>query len=168
METRTDQDIFTQQLKSLWKLEMLLIDAMPEMIERATNLGLKKTLAFHYAETKQHKAAIEAICKQLSIYPKVGGYDHDLKKILKITEARMNENGQNVDDVIISGAIEVEKYEMTVYDQAAKLARMLGYEGISRRLYMTYEEERQSSAKLKFLESTFVEETAEIGHHATH
>src|SRR5215204_3668068 len=164
MEPQTDQDLFTQQLKSLWKLEALLIDNMPELIERATNLGLQKTLAFHYAETRQHKVAIEAICKQLSIYPKVGGYDNEIRKILKLGNDRMNGNGQSVDALIISVAIEIEEYEMTVYEQAALLARMLEYEGISRRLFLTYEEERQSYAKLKFLESTLVEETAEIGH----
>jgi ferritin-like metal-binding protein YciE len=168
MESQTDMDLFTQQLKSLWKLEELLIDNLPELIERATHPGLQKILAFHYAETSQHKVAIEAICKQLSIYPRVGGFDADIKKILKMTEDKMNGEDAQADAPIISGAIEIEEYEMAVYEQAAKLAKVLGFEGISKRLLLTYEEERQSYAKLKFLERTLVEKTAEIGHHATH
>jgi len=167
MDTKKKMELFSHQLKSLWVIESILIESMPEMIEKAETPGLTKTLAFHFAETKLHKVAIEAICKQLDIYPKQGGYDEDINKLLNDAEEGMNAGSANnkIDSIIISSAVKIEEYEMIVYEQTAKLARELGFEGISKRLFLTFEEERQSLTKLKFLESQLVDERAKIGQH---
>ena len=167
MKTQIKKDLFSQHLKSLWFIESILIESMPDMIEKAEHLGLKKSLALHFAETQQHKVAIEAICKQLDIYPKQGGFDENINKILNEGEEKMNDAGVNgkINIIIISSAIEIEQYEMEVYQQTADLAKELGFEGISKRLFLTFEEERQSLAKLRFLESQLVNERAAIGQH---
>ncbi len=164
---QTKKDLFSQQLKSLWIIESILVESMPEMIEKAKHLGLKKTLALHFAETIQHKVAIEAICKQLDIYPKQGGYEEDINNIVNDAEERIN-NGSTkgkIDEIIIASAIKIEEYEMIIYEQTARLAKELGFEGIPKRLFLTFEEERQSLTKLKFLANQLVNDRAEIGEH---
>jgi len=163
-------ELLAQQLKSLWVIESILVESMPEMIEKAGTLGLKKTLALHYAETTQHKVAIEATCKQLGVDPKQGAYDEDINNLLNDAEQKMNapDAKDKIDRILISAAIKIEEYEMAVYEQTAKLAKELGFVGISKRLLLTFEEERQSLTKLRFLETHLINERAEIGQHTVY
>ena len=158
-------DNFPQQLQSLWSIESMLVEAMPRMIEKASNFGLQKTLAMHFTETRKHKVAIEAICKGLDIDPKGGEPDADLQNILLIGEQAMigKSAGDDLDAAIIAVAQDIELYEIAAYEPAGNTAKELGYKGIAGRLFLTMEEERQSNTKLKFLEKSLFAETAEIG-----
>ena len=42
MKNQQDHDVFSQQLKTLWTIESILVGYIPLLIERADNLGLKK------------------------------------------------------------------------------------------------------------------------------
>ena len=167
MKNQQDHDVFSQQLKTLWTIESILVGYIPLLIERADNLDLKKSLALHFAETTRHKVAIEAICKQLNIYAKQGGAEAELKTILDNGEKKITaeQEATSIDAAIISGAAEIEQYEIAIYEQAAGLADKLGYKWIANRLYLTREEEKQSYTKLKFLEAQLVDHRAEIGQH---
>lgn len=167
MKEEQNHDLFSQQLKTLWTVETMLVEYLPLLLERANNPGLTKTLALHFAETKQHKVTIEAICKQLDIYPRQGGYVDDIKKIIDSSEEKTGEFQEmgTGDDAIISTAIEIEEYEIMVYEQAAIHAALLNHQWIAKRLYLTREEEKQSYNKLQFLKTQLVEQTAEIGQH---
>jgi len=155
MENVKREEKFQQQLQSLSAIENMLVEAMPQMIERSDNFGLKKSLALHFAETQQHKTAIDAICKQLDFQLNPDVRDRELDKILEQGKNAMSDqsDGNQLDAAIIAGALEIEQYELSAYESAAEMARLLGYEGIAQRLYLTFEEERQASTKLKFLES---------------
>jgi len=58
---------FSEQLLSLWSVENMLVEKMPSMMDKASDFGLKKSLALHFEETRQHRTAIQLICKQLDI-----------------------------------------------------------------------------------------------------
>lgn len=152
------------QLQALWSAEKMLTEALPELIENATNPGLKKNLAFHLAETREHQVAIEAICKQLE-YSYEGAPNEEMKKILEegqrtvLTEI----SDKKMDAAIIAGAIKVEHYEIEKYTAIGDTVEALGYEGIAQRLRRTLEEERQADTKLNFLQKELVLKTAEIG-----
>ena len=162
---KATKDNFHQQLQLLWSIESMLVEGMPSMIKKATNFGLQKILAMHFAETRQHKVAIEAICKGLDIDPKGGEPDADLQNILLMGEQAMigKSAGDDLDATIIDGAQDIEQYEIAAYESAGNAAKELGYKGIAGRLFLTMEEERQSDTKLKFLEKSLFAETAEIG-----
>ena len=165
MEPINNNQEFTAKLQSLWSIESMLVEAMPRMIQKATNLGLQKSLAHHFAETDQHKIAIEGICKQLEIDPRAGEPDATLRNILMEGENEMIgiEMGEEMDAAIIYAAQQIEEYEISMYEQAADSADLLGYKGIAKRLLLTMEEEKQADNKLKFLESSLLEERAYIG-----
>jgi ferritin-like metal-binding protein YciE len=159
-----ETEVFVALLQTLWSAEKQLTEAMPLMIEKATNLGLQKNLAMHLAETDQHKVAIEAICKQL-------GYDHqgeenaDLKALLEEGQRSMSAAavGEALDAAIIKAAIAIEHYEIGAYEEAGNTAESLGYEGVAQRLRMTLEEERQADAKLNFLDKFFRQQSSALG-----
>jgi ferritin-like metal-binding protein YciE len=159
------KDNFYSQLQSLWSIESMLVEAMPRMIEKASNFGLKKNLALHFEETRQHKVAIEAICKGLNIDPKAGEPHGELQTILLMSEQAMmgKPAGDELDAAIISGAQNIEECEIAVYRLAGETAKELGYAGIAGRLFLTLEEERQSDTKLKFLEKALFGTSADIG-----
>jgi len=159
---RNDQ--FVELVQQLWSAEKMLTIAMPAMIEKARHLGLKKNIAVHLAETDQHKEALSAIAKQLD-FDVDGSENTELKTMLETGQQLFGEQstGENSDAAIIRTAIQVEEYEMKKYEEVGSLARNLGYEGIARRLFLTYEEERQTNTKLHFLFKTIVAQTAAIG-----
>ena len=160
-ENRND---FTQQLQRLWSIESQLVEAMPRMLQKAGNLGLQKNLALHFEETRQHKVAVEAICKQLSVDPTAGEPDGGLQTILQEGEQKMmNTTGDDVDAAIIEGAQKIEQHEIAAYTAAGETAAAHGLPGIAKRLFLTLEEERQAETKLKFLRKSLFSERAEIG-----
>jgi len=135
----------------------MLIEAMPKMIERARNEGLKKMLSFHFAETDQHKVALEGICKQLEIDPR-GDFNPGIKGIIEEGEMVMAKDAteEAMDAALIAGAQKIEHYEISGYGSAAYYADMLGYEGIAQRLRLTLAEEQDADTKLNFLAKNLV------------
>ncbi len=151
-EIKTLEQLFYHEIQVLWSAEKMLTEAMPKMIERAKNLGLKKNLAMHLAETDQHKVALEGICKQLGINPE-GDFNPGMKGILEEGEKVMAKDATDeaMDAALIAGAQKVEHYEISGYGSAAYYAEMLGYEGIAQRLRLTLAEEQDADTKLNFL-----------------
>ncbi|HEX2607038.1 MAG TPA: DUF892 family protein [Flavisolibacter sp.] len=147
-----DTQGFYKGLRILWSAEKMLTEAMPGMIAKASHLGLKKNLAMHLAETDTHKSAIGLICKQLGIDPE-GEPDQTLQGILENGQKAMSSAspGTALDEVIIQGAREVEKYEIESYTALSQLAEDLEYHPVAQRLRLTLEEERQADTKLRFL-----------------
>lgn len=161
-EIKDLQQLFYHELQVLWSAEKMLTEAMPEMIERAKNLGLKKSLAMHLAETEQHKVALEAICKQLNLEPQ-GDFNPGMKGILDEGKKVMAKDATDeaMDAALIAGAQKVEHYEISGYGSAAYYAEMLGYEGIAKRLRLTLVEEQDADTKLNFLAKELINPRAQ-------
>jgi ferritin-like metal-binding protein YciE len=151
------EDLFYHELQVLWSAENMLVEIMPDMINRAKSLGLKKMLALHHAETQQHKNALEMICRQLNIDPE-GDFNPGMKGILEEGDKVMAKDATDeaMDAALIAGAQKVEHYEISGYGSAAYYAEMLGYEGIAKRLRLTLEEEQQADTKLNFLAKNLI------------
>jgi len=151
------EQLFYHELQVLWSAEQMLTEAMPKMIEKARNPGLKMNLAMHLAETDQHKVALEAICKELGIDPG-GDFNPGMKGILEEGENVMAKDATDeaMDAALIAGAQKVEHYEISGYGSAAYYAEMLGYEGIAKRLRLTLTEEQDADTKLNFLAKSII------------
>jgi ferritin-like metal-binding protein YciE len=162
-EIKNLEDLFYHELQVLWSAETMLTEAMPRMIDKAKNEALKNLLRLHLAETDQHKVALEAICKMLEIDPQ-GDFNPGIKGILDESQKVMAKDAtdEGMDAALIAGAQKVEHYEISGYGSAAHYAEMLGYEGISKRLRLTLEEERQADTKLTFLAKNIINPRAKI------
>jgi ferritin-like metal-binding protein YciE len=154
---------FSEQLLTLWSIENRLIEKMPGMIQKVNNFGLKKNLSLHFEETRQHKTAIQLICKQLDIDLR----NTDIKQLEDILQegerSIQGKQGADLDTAIIRTAQDIEQYEISLYAEAAEMAEVAGYKGIAGRLWLTQQEEKQAENKLKFFEGVLLKETAEIG-----
>jgi ferritin-like metal-binding protein YciE len=140
------------KLQSLWSVENQLVTAIPPMYAKATDFGLNKVLSYHFAETLQHRTAVESICKQLEINPQ-GDVDEHLATILSENELMLSD-GDNINELIILGALRVEQYEISAYQSAADEAMRARLSTLARRLLLTLEEEKQACNKLTFLLKT--------------
>lgn len=151
------KDLFYHEIQVLWSAEAMLVEAMPKMIARAKNEGLKNLLAMHLAETDQHKVALEMICKELNIDPE-GDFNPGMKGILEEGDKVMAKDATDeaMDATLIAGAQKVEHYEISGYGSAAHYAEMLGLDAIASRLRLTLEEEQQADTKLNFLAKNLV------------
>lgn len=160
-ELKSLEDLFFHEIQVLWSAETLLVENMPKMIERAKNEGLKKNLAMHFEETRQHQTALEMICRELGIDPK-GDFNPGMKGILEEGDMVMAKDAtdETMDATLIAGAQKVEHYEISGYGTAAYLAEMLGYEGIAKRLRLTLAEEQDADTKLNFLAKSIVNKRA--------
>lgn len=146
------KDLFYHELQVLWSAETMLVDAIPSMIAKATNGGLKNLLAQHHAETTQHKVVLEFICIQLHIDAQ-GDFNPGIRGILEEGNKVMAKDAtpEAMDAAIIAGAQKVEHYEISGYGSAAYYAEMLGLEGIAQRLRLTLGEEQDADTKLNFI-----------------
>lgn len=154
---------FAAQLQRLWSIESQLVDAMPLLVEKAQYLGLQKNLALHFEETRQHKATLEGLCRQLGIAADGGPRDEELAQLLQQGQQKLAAaGGTDADNTIIEGALQVEAYELAAYKPVAEAALALGLDGLAARLRLTYEEERQAASKLQFLQKS-LQGTAHIG-----
>jgi ferritin-like metal-binding protein YciE len=156
------EQLFYHEIQVLWSAEKMLTEKMPEMIDRASNFGLKQCLSLHLAETQQHKTALEAICKQLGIQPE-GDFNPGMKGILQEGAKVMAKEAtaEAMDAALIAGAQKVEHYEISGYGSAAYYAEMLGYEGIAKRLRLTLAEEQDADTKLNFVAKQIVNPRAQ-------
>jgi ferritin-like metal-binding protein YciE len=157
------EDLFYHEIQVLWSAEKMLVEAMPAMIDRAKNEGLKNLLAFHHAETQQHQTALEAICKQLEIDPQ-GDFNPGIKGIIEEGNMVMAKDATDeaMDAALIAGAQKIEHYEISGYGSAAYYAEMLGYEGIAQRLRLTLAEEQQADTKLNFIAKNLINPRADL------
>jgi len=164
MKNNRDMQNLSEQLRSVWSIENRLVDKMPSMIEKVNNFGLKKNLSLHFEETRQHKTAIQLICKQLEIDFDNTDLNKQLEDILQEGQRSMEgKQGVDLNTAIIRTAQEIEHYEMSLYAEVAETAQAAGYKGIAGRLWLTQEEEKQAENKLKYMEGVLLKETAEIG-----
>ena len=146
------EQLFMHEVRALWSGEKMLTETIPMLVEKAAHPALKMGLAFHLAETDQHKVVLELICKQL-------GFEHEgvenlkMKSILEEGDRTMSgvSAGNELDELIIAGARRVEQYEIVAYRSAAHYAELMGYLPIASRLRLTLEEEQQADNKLKFI-----------------
>lgn len=179
MEKMNDlQDLLKHEIEDLQSAEEQIIEALPKMIEKASNPDLKKALQEHLQITEQHKARIEKIMQQLSseggesnrkkgiLAGLFGSGKHVCKGMKGIIEEGETIVGSNIssearDAAIIASAQKVEHYEICGYGTARTFAMELGLDQIARQLQQTLNEEYEADDLLTNLAVMRINEEAE-------
>ena len=160
------QDLLQHEVDDLLSAEEQIIDALPKMIEKATQPQLKKALNDHLQITKEQKERIQKVKKILE--SKSGEAKSEpglLEKLFggtkcKGTEGLIKEGenlmGENMDDklrdaAIIAAAQKIEHYEISGYGTARAYAMQLGFEDIEQLLTETLNEEYEADDNLTAL-----------------
>ncbi|MGC2820952.1 MAG: ferritin-like domain-containing protein [Candidatus Sulfotelmatobacter sp.] len=147
--------LYIDQLQQLHSVETQITDALPKMIQSATEPQLKNALQTHLQETKGHLARLEQILNQAT-----GSVDSKKSKGMAalITEGEdvIKDAADNSvrDAGIIAAAQKVEHYEMAAYGTVRTFAEILGHDAQAALLDQTLEEEKHADSVLTQISDT--------------
>jgi ferritin-like metal-binding protein YciE len=119
--------LYVHELKDLYSAENQILEAMPAMIQNASDSGLVAALERHREETKKHVDRLEKIFEGLEFEP--GGHKCVGMEGLLVEGESVLEDASDPavrDAAIISGVQRVEHYEIAGYGTARAYAEKLG------------------------------------------
>jgi len=149
MKLNNLQQLFVKELRDLYDAENQITDALPKMIDAATNGELKDSLQEHLDVTRQQIARLEQIFQSLNEKP-TGETCKGMKGLIKEGDEIISTGGDpsTVDAGIISAAQRVEHYEMAGYGTVRTYAQLLGQSQIAQLLQQTLDEEKEADETL--------------------
>lgn len=143
------EELFFHELRDLYSAESQILQALPKMIEMASDADLRDGLEKHLEETRGHVERLDEIAEECDF--KVTG--HTCKAMQGII-AEGEELLKNVTDAatkdaaIIISAQRVEHYEIAAYGSAAAFASELEYGDAESLLRDTLNEESHADETL--------------------
>jgi ferritin-like metal-binding protein YciE len=138
-----------EELNDLLSAEQQLIEALPQMQEKASDRQLKAAFRSHLAQTRGHEKRVAQALKQL-------GEEAD-SKTCEAMEGLLEEGqelmesadpGALLDAMLITAAQKVEHYEIATYGTVRTYARVIGERGVAKLLEQTLKEEKATDKKL--------------------
>lgn len=152
MNLKSLHDVYVHELKDLYSAEKQITEALPKMVEAASDKGLKDAFSRHLSQTETHLQRVRSILDKMDVNPgnvKCEG----MAGLLKEGESVIKTAGTKAakDAALISAAQRVEHYEMAAYGSARTYANLLGYKDAANDLQKTLDEEGAADKKLTSL-----------------
>lgn len=144
--------LFVHELKDLYSAETQIVDALPKMIENATDSELKTAFQDHLTQTRKQIERLEKIFSSYEFQP--GGHKcKGMEGLIKEGEdlLKTDIDPEVRDAALISAAQRVEHYEMAGYGTARAFAQQLGDHQSAELLQQTLDEEANTDEKLSRL-----------------
>jgi len=151
-DIKTLDDLFVHQLRDIYYAEKQIVQALPEMIEKAKDPGLKQGFEAHLGETKNHVKRLEQVFKMHGVEakgvecPAIDGIIEEADEI-----AAEVDDKKVLDAALIAAAQAVEHYEITRYGTLIAWAKQLGRPNCASVLQENLEEEKAADSKLTAL-----------------
>lgn len=138
----TLRGLYHNQLRMLVSTEQQIVEALPKMIEKATDTQLKQAFRSHLQETNVHVTRLQDILRE-----ETRDVEAETCKVLKalVTEAEdMIKDAKDLavrDAALIAAAQRVEHYEIAAYGAVRQWAHVLGKNNQAALLDQTIKEE---------------------------
>ena len=179
MEKMNDlRDLLKHEAEDLYSAEEQIIEALPQMIEKASNAALKNSLTEHLRVTEKQRDRLDRVLEMLTKgneeengtkKKKLLGLFGGAKKckgmegIISEGKKMMGEDmdPEVMDAAIIASAQKVEHYEICGYGTARSYASELGLQKVATLLEQTLDEEYDADDKLTFLAESRINKQAE-------
>ena len=151
-DIKTLDDLFVHQLRDIYYAEKQIVQALPDMIEKAKDPGLKQGFETHLGETKNHVKRLEQVFKMHGVEAK-GVECPAIDEIIEEADEIAAEVGDKkvLDAALIAAAQAVEHYEITRYGTLIAWAKQLGRPDCASVLQENLEEEKAADSKLTSL-----------------
>ncbi len=148
----TLDDLFVHTLQDIYYAENQITKALPKMIGKATDLGLKSGFEQHLIETQNQIKRLEQVF-QMHGQPVKGTTCAAMDGILEEASDILGVANDNdvKDAAIISAAQAVEHYEITRYGTLVAFAKQLGREDCAAVLQQNLDEEYATDRRLTAL-----------------
>jgi ferritin-like metal-binding protein YciE len=130
------EDVFRHELKDIYDAEHRMIEALPQMAEKASNPSLKKAFEDHLRQTEKHVDRLE------SMFAMVG--------LIKEGSAVLSADGDSdaIDAGLIAAAQKAEHYEIASYGTVRSFARRLNNQYVAELCEQTLDEEKSTDQLL--------------------
>ena len=151
-DIKTLDDLFVHQLRDIYYAEKQIVQALPEMIEKAKDPGLKQGFESHLGETKNHVKRLEQVFKMHGVEakgvecPAIDGIIEEADEIIGEVDDK-----KVLDAALIAAAQAVEHYEITRYGTLIAWAKQLGRPDCASVLQENLEDEKAADSKLTSL-----------------
>jgi ferritin-like metal-binding protein YciE len=151
-DIKTLDDLFVHQLRDIYYAEKQIVQALPEMIEKAKDPDLKQGFEAHLGETKNHVKRLEQVFKMHGVEakgvecPAIDGIIEEADEI-----AGEVDDKKVLDAALIAAAQAVEHYEITRYGTLIAWAKQLGRPNCASVLQENLQEEKAVDSKLTAL-----------------
>jgi ferritin-like metal-binding protein YciE len=162
-DIKTLDDLFVHQLKDIYYAEKKIVEALPTMIDKATNPRLKDAFADHLTETETHVLRVEEVFRMHGHEPAAvdcPAIDGILKEARHI--AGDIADPRVLDAALVAAAQAVEHYEITRYGTLIAWAQQLGRPDCAEVLSRTLGEEEAADEILTELAEGGVNRRAEM------
>ena len=143
------RELYVHQLRTMLSAERQITEALPKMIDKATDQELKQAFESHLKETEGHVQRLEQILTET-----VDETD-DIK--CKVLDTMVDETESIVGDIddnsvrdacLIASGQRVEHFEMASYGTLRNWAQILGESGHVQILNQTLQEEEHADQRL--------------------
>ncbi|EGJ21543.1 hypothetical protein RSWS8N_05655 [Cereibacter sphaeroides WS8N] len=148
-DIRSMDDLYTHMLQDIYYAEQQIEKALPKMIEKAGDAGLREGFEHHLDETRTHVSRLERVFALLGQDAK-GTTRPAIDGIIKeANEVAGDIAEQDVLDAALAAAAQaVEHYEMTRYGTLIAWSKELGRPEVASILEQTLSEEKAADMKL--------------------
>jgi ferritin-like metal-binding protein YciE len=143
------EDLFKHELKDLYDAEHRIVEALPQMADKAHNPSLKQAFENHLRQSEKHIERLEAVFESLGIDPervKCDGIVGLIKEGSNVLSA--DGDTDTLDAGLIAAAQRVEHYEIAGYGTVRAFARQLNNEYVAELLEQTLDEEKATDQLL--------------------
>ena len=149
MALNSMQDLFTEQIADLYSAEQQLVEALPKMVQAATDRELKSAFEHHLEETRSHVRRLEQVFEQMGVRPKAETCKA-MEGLIKEGEDIIKEDGSPAvkDAALIAAAQRVEHYEIAGYGTVRTFADVMDLGDVRNLLDETLDEEGEADKKL--------------------
>lgn len=143
------EDLFRHELKDLYDAEHRIVEALPQMADKATNSSLKQAFEDHLRQTEKHVERLEAIFEHLGIEPERVKCD-GIVGLIKESSTVLSADGDpdTIDAGLIAAAQKVEHYEIASYGTVRTFARRLNNQYAAELCEQTLDEEKNTDQLL--------------------
>ncbi len=151
-DLRTMDDLFVHTLRDIYYAENMIVKALPDMMEKASDPQLKQAFAAHLGETENHIARLQEVFRMHGV--EVRGVDCPaIDGILEEADDVAGEVDDRavLDAALIAAAQAVEHYEMTRYGSLVAWAKQLGRGDCASVLQKNLDEEKAADRKLTMM-----------------
>jgi ferritin-like metal-binding protein YciE len=148
-DIKTLDDLFVHTLRDIYYAEMQIEKALPKMIDKATDAGLKAGFEKHLQQTRGHIERVEQVFEMHGVKAKAVNCPAIDGILTEADEVSGDvDDKQVLDAALIASAQAVEHYEMTRYGTLVAWAKQLGRSDCASVLAKNLKEEQDTDRKL--------------------
>ncbi|MBB6099380.1 ferritin-like metal-binding protein YciE [Deinobacterium chartae] len=149
------RDLYLEQLRDLYSAEKQILEALPQMAQRASDQQLKQGFEMHAEQTRQQMERLNQIFQKLGESPD-GKTCKAMQGLIAEGQEMLREDAtpEVMDAGLIAAAQRVEHYEIAGYGTVRTYAQLLGDQEAVQLLEQTLQEEGMTDQKLTQIASS--------------